>query len=76
VTTADTNPDPYTTGPKVWDKIEDKTDLSREAVKSLIYAIIYGGPVIHICKNYNLELSDVVAIKMAFDDIMSGREPL
>lgn len=71
-----TNNDPYSTGPAVWDKIEEKTNINREASKALIYAMICGGPVVHICKNFNLELSDILDIRMVFDDIMAGRQEI
>jgi hypothetical protein len=34
--------------------------------------MLYGGPVIAMCKRFNLDLSSIVNIRMAFDDFIEG----
>lgn len=65
--------DVYQEGPKTYDKIAEQTGLLREACKALVLAMIYGGPVISICKRYELSMIDIVNIRMTFDDIMGGK---
>lgn len=68
-----TDSGPYAYGPKVWDKIADETGIDRNACKALVYAMIYGGPVPHVCKSFGLDMMKIVEIRTTFDDIMEGR---
>lgn len=60
-------------GPRCMDYVANKTGLDRAACKSLIYAMIYGGPVIGVCKYNKLDLDSIIAIRMAFDDFIEGK---
>ena len=66
--------DIMTEGVRCIDYIAEKTGLDRWACKGLIYAMLYGGPVIGMCKGSKLCMEDVVAIRCAFDDYIEGRE--
>ena len=61
-------------GGKCMDYISLKTGIDRHACKCLIYAMLYGGPVIGMCKVNKICLEEVVAIRCAFDDYIEGRE--
>jgi hypothetical protein len=64
---------PFAVGPACWDYIAAKTGTDRWVCKSLIYNMLYGGPVISTCKNSNLRLESAVEIRVAFDDFIEGR---
>jgi len=59
-------------GPLVWDCLASHTSLPRAACKSLIYCLIYGGPVLKICRDNKLGITEIMLIRTTFDDIMEG----
>lgn len=65
--------DAYKTGPAVWDKIAGLTGVDRTTCKALIFAMIYGTAVVHVCRTYKLSIDRIVEIRCAFNDIMEGR---
>jgi len=58
---------------RCWDYVTAKTGAKRDVCKSLIFAMIYGGPVIKVCKRHGLTMDSVVDIRCAFDDYIEGR---
>ena len=65
--------DPVSVSSECFDFITAKTGQDRGACKCLIYALLYGGYVIEMCKQNGLTLVDVVDIRTAFDDFIEGR---
>ena len=55
---------------EVWNTLTSRTELPREAVKAVIYALLYGGNIIRTCQNYKLGVTEVTTIRCEFDDLM------
>jgi hypothetical protein len=56
-----------------FDTLAEHTEVDRAACKCLIFAMIYGGPVLAVCKQYKLGIEEIVMIRNTFNDIMEGR---
>lgn len=60
---------------KLWEYIKSETTFDKTVSKTVVYAMLFGANIINIMKNFRLEIEDVLAIRAAFNEFVTGKFP-
>jgi hypothetical protein len=60
-----------TTATELFDKVAEITGIDYNVCKSVVYCLLYQGPIVRICLTYRLTLGNIKEIRDAFADIVN-----
>jgi hypothetical protein len=63
-----------TTATELFDRIAERTGLKRDVCKTVIYCLLYQGPIVRVCLENRLILEEVLEISIAFNDIVRSTD--
>lgn len=60
---------------KLWEYIKSETAFDKSISKPIVYSMLFGFNIITMMKNFKLEIEDVLAIRAAFNEFVTGKFP-
>lgn len=58
----------------LWEYLENESGIDRHVCKVVVYCLIFGRNIVQTARDYKLEIEDLVAIRMAFNDFTKNRK--
>ena len=59
----------------LWKYVKDETGFDKTVSKSVVYSMLFGFNIVTMMKNFKLEIEDVVNIRAAFNEFITGKFP-
>lgn len=60
---------------KLWEYIKSETAFDKSTSKPVVYSMLFGFNIITMMMNFRLEIEDVLAIRAAFNEFVTGKFP-